>query len=155
MNKQTPIKVILCIILLAGSTFLYLAISRTIDTINFIKTSQLTKGYIYDFETENSRDSNGDKSRNKYTKVLFVDDDGNNVRIRSSSSTSFTTDRIGDEVEVRYITGKSEEARISSFFSDMWGLTLLFGLFGIIFTAPGFILVWNLVYDIIFNIKNR
>ncbi len=154
MNKQTPIKVILCIILLAGSTFLYLAISRTINTINFIKSSQLTKGYIYDFEIENSRDSNGDQSRNKYTKVLFVDDEGVNVRIRSSSSTSFTTDRIGDEVEVRYITGKSNEARISSFFSDMWGLTLLFGLFGITFTIPGFILVWNVLYNAINKFKS-
>ncbi len=154
MNKQTPIKVILCIILLAGSTFLYLAISRTINTINFIKSSQLTKGYIYDFEIENSRDSNGNQSRNKYTKVLFVDDEGVNVRIRSSSSTSFTTDRIGDEVEVRYITGKSNEARISSFFSDMWGLTLLFGLFGITFTIPGFILVWNVLYNAINKFKS-
>ena len=146
---------VFCLILLAGSTFLYFAISRTIETVNFIQNSELTTGYISGFEVAYNTNTSDSSSDTKYTQVLFVDNRGANIYIRSSSSSSFTTDRIGDEVEVRYITGRSNEARIASFFLDMWGLTLLFGLFGIVFTAPGIIFVWNALNDVITNLTSK
>ncbi|MBO0591726.1 DUF3592 domain-containing protein [Cellulophaga sp. E16_2] len=143
------------LVLLAGCIFLYFSISRTIETVHFIQNSELTTGYISGFEVAYNNNTSASTSDTKYTQVLFVDNRGANVYIRSSSSSSFTTDRIGDEVEVRYITGRSREARIASFFLDMWGLTLLFGLFGIVFTAPGIIFVWNVLYDAIINLTTK
>ncbi|NLE01975.1 MAG: hypothetical protein GX640_19085 [Fibrobacter sp.] len=41
------------------------------------------------------------------------------------------------KVEVRYIPGDSNNARVSSSFMDMWGLSVFLVIFGIVFSGVG------------------
>ncbi|SNR14531.1 DUF3592 domain-containing protein [Tenacibaculum jejuense] len=112
------------------------------------------KGYVYGF-TSNYSSSSSDQTT-YYTDVYFKDNTNKTVYIRSCSSSSFVTDEVGDEVTVRYIKGKSEDGKITSFFFDFWGVAIILGAIGILPAVVGFMLAWNVAVDIFMkrNSKN-
>ncbi|WP_075341826.1 DUF3592 domain-containing protein [Tenacibaculum agarivorans] len=151
MTKNTIVNLAKCIPFCVGAVLLYFSAKQIIDTSTFIKKSTLTKGYVFGFTTEYG--SSSSDSNTYYTDVYFKDNTNKTVYIRSSSSSSFVTDEIGDEVNVRYIIGKSNEGRISSYFFDMWGPPILLAAIGILPTIVGFMLLWNVIIDI-YNKRN-
>lgn len=112
-----------------------------VGTNSFIKQSSVTSGEIIDIVTRTSKDSDGNTTRSHYPVVRFNDATGNAVEFESSTSTSSRTG-IGEHVQVRYIPDNPSKARISSSFLDMWGVSLMLGIFGVVFAGLGVPFFW-------------
>jgi len=117
-----------------------------ISTNNFISDSEITNGRIIDIVTRTSRDSDGNTTRSRYPVVQFEDKNGVTIEFESSSSTSGGVS-IGENIEVRYLPNNPKKAKISSSFMDVWGLSLFFGIFGVVFTGLGIPFFWLGIRD--------
>lgn len=117
-----------------------------ISTNSFISKSEITNGRIIDIIARTSRDSDGNTTRSRYPVIQFENKDGSIVEFESSSATSGGI-TIGETVEVRYLPSNPKNARISSSFMDMWGLTVFLGLFGVVFAGLGVPFFWLGIRD--------
>ena len=122
------------------------------STNSFINNSVITNGRIVDIVTRTSSDSDGNTTKNRYPVVQFQDNNGTTIEFKSSSSTSGGIS-IGENVEVRYLPDNPKKARISSSFMDLWGLSVFFGIFGVVLSGLGIPFFWLGIRDSI-NEKN-
>lgn len=122
-----------------------LAIS-IMNTNKFISSSVVTQGEVSDIVIRTSKDSDGNTTRSRFPVVRFQDQQGNSIEFESSTSTSSGTS-IGQPVEVRYLPQNPQKARISSSFMDMWGLSVIFGIFGVAFAGLGIPFFWLGIKD--------
>jgi hypothetical protein len=97
----------------------------------FVQQSTLAAGTIIAL-TENRE---GDEV-SYFPIVKFQTSSGREVTFQSEMGSSSEAGRIGDTVEVRYRPDQPDVAEIEAFMS-LWGLTLLFGLLGVVFLFLG------------------
>ena len=118
---------IICLIAFSGSV---------INTKNLIDNAIHTTGEVIDYSIVESKDENGRKRSTFYPIVQFIDDAGNDATFIASYSSSGP--QKGDIVNVMYESGKPEMAKLSDSFMDLWGVSLITGIFALLFCTIGF-----------------
>ncbi len=147
MNAPLGMSIAKAIPFALGLFFLYFFIGEVYENIDFLTSSVKTTGTIVYYSEQSSRSSN-QTSKSFYTVALFIDDKGEENYVYSKGASSFIISSIGDEVEVRYIKGNSDKAHLSGYYVDMWGVSLIFGLFALVLCYFGGFLVLGMLYPI-------
>lgn len=111
----------------------------------FMRESIVANGEIVDIVTKTSRDSDGNATRSRYPVIRFQDETGKVVEFESSTSSSGGI-RIGESVEVRYRPGNPKKAKSNSF-GDIYGLSIVFGILGLVFSGLGVPFFWLGIRD--------
>ncbi len=122
------------------------AVVSIVGTNSFIARSVTTSGSIIDIVTRVSEDSDGRRTSSRYPVVRFYDKTGAAFEFESSTSTGRST-QVGETVEVRYLPENPKKARISSSFMDVWGLSVFFSIFGLVFSGLGIPFFWLGIRD--------
>jgi Protein of unknown function (DUF3592) len=124
--------------LFAGIGVLLLAVAAVTAflTFRFLAGSERADGTVIDLRE--SYDSQDDTT-SYYPVVRFETAEGQPVRFESDVSTS---DDVGDTVEVFYDPDDPNDAKLAGFF-NLWGLSLIFGALGAVFTGVGGYLVYR------------
>ena len=119
--------------LFAGIGVLLLAVAAVTAffTFRFVAGSERADGTVVDLRE--SYDSEDDTT-SYYPVVRFETADGSR-RIRFESDVSTSGD-VGDTVEVLYDPDDPQDAKLGGFF-NLWGLSLIFGALGAVFTGIG------------------
>ncbi|TXS96022.1 DUF3592 domain-containing protein [Parahaliea maris] len=117
------------LLMLAGATALFL------NTRDFIATAAVTEGKVT--ELVRSRSSDSDTYR---PVVVFTTAAGRSVEFTSSSGSNPPSFHRGETVTVLYQPDTPEQARIGSFFS-LWGLPMIVGGMGLVFSLVG----WGII----------
>lgn len=97
----------------------------------FVRHSAIASGTIVALTENRERDE-----ISYFPKVKFQTPSGREVTFQSEMGSSSEAGRIGDTVAVRYRPDQPHVAEIDSFMS-LWGLTLLFGVLGVVFLFVG------------------
>ncbi|MCX7725542.1 MAG: DUF3592 domain-containing protein [Chitinispirillaceae bacterium] len=116
------------------------------DVYNFISNSEIVDGKIIDIITRTSKDSEGNIVKRRYPVIQFTDKEGSNIEFESSSSVSGAIN-IGEIVKVRYINSNLKKAKLANSFTDMWGSSIIIGIFAIFLTTFGGIFFWIGIRD--------
>jgi hypothetical protein len=97
----------------------------------FVRHSAIASGTIVALTENRERDE-----ISYFPKVKFQTPSGREITFQSEMGSSSEAGRIGDTVGVRYRPDQPHVAEIDSFMS-LWGLTLLFGVLGVVFLFVG------------------
>lgn len=117
--------------LLAGGAMLIGALLLAQSTRSFIARAQHAAGAVVELVPRHS-----DNSTTYAPAVRFTTADGREVRFVSSTSSNPPAYSAGEPVEVLYLPGEPERARINGFFS-LWGGPVILGGIGAVFLAIG------------------
>jgi hypothetical protein len=121
-------------------------VASFITTKKFIASSVVTKGEIIDIVTNTSTDSDGHTSKSRFPVIRFQDEKGITVEFQSSTSTSNGIS-IGQPVTVRYLPSDPHKAKRADSFMDLWFLTIICLIFGVVFTGLGSLSLWLGIRD--------
>jgi len=97
----------------------------------FVRHSAIASGTVVALTENRERDE-----ISYFPKVKFQTPSGREVTFQSEMGSSSEAAGIGDTVAVRYRPDQPHVAEIDSFMS-LWGLTLLFGVLGVVFLFVG------------------
>lgn len=118
-----------------GLILLTIGIVGLNNTIQWVTEAERTDGTVVRISAY-STVSDGVTTTMYSPVVSFIDKSGNQFTFSSNVSSSSVDYKTGDKIPVLYNRDKPEEARVKSFFS-LWGVTLIVGGIGLIFTAMG------------------
>jgi len=105
----------------------------------FVGHSAIASGTIVALTENRERDE-----VSYFPKVKFQTASRHEVTFQSEMGSSSDAGQIGDTVAVRYRTDQPHVAEIDSFMA-LWGLTLLFGVLGVVFMFVGLGIVVGLL----------
>jgi hypothetical protein len=133
------VAVLSSIFALVGGAMLVAAGRQFIRRRAFVGHSAIASGTIVAFTENRERDE-----VSYFPKVKFQTPSGHEVTFQSEMGSTSHAGRIGHTVAVRYRTDQPHVAEINSFMS-LWGLTLLFGVLGVVFLFVGLGIVVGLI----------
>lgn len=125
-----------------GTVWLVAAAAMAVHTLRFLRTSVETRGTVIGNVRIEQRDSDGQVTTNFAPEFSFAGADGKSYTVTSATSSNPPEFAEGQEVRVLYNPRIPGEARIDSF-RQLWFLPILFGAFGIVASAIGYI--WTFV----------
>ena len=132
MMNLSPTKIVSTVFSIVGPCMLIGALLFFWNTQNFINNSESTNGTVIDLVQ--SRTDSGVVYK---PVVEFQTQDGSTIEFTSMAGTNPPQFSTGDSVSVYYKESSPNKARLNSFFS-LWGLSLIFGGIGLIFSIVGF-----------------
>lgn len=107
------------------------------STRSFLAKALSTEGTVIDFIASRSTSSSSGTSSYTYQPVVvYTDANGDITQFVSSVGSNPPDYSVGERVEVLYLPGKTQEAKINSFFS-LWGGVAILGALGGIFFLVG------------------
>lgn len=107
------------------------------NTQEFLKTALTTQGTVTELIRSRSSSSSSSSSSYTYKPVVeFKTQKGEQIEFTSTAGSNPPSYSRGEVVEVFYQKSSPEKAKINGFFS-LWGLALIFGVMGTIFTLFG------------------
>lgn len=122
------------IIYAVGPTLVIIAVAISIPTARFVNAAVATDGKIISL----NRVYLPRRSKEVYLPVFrFTANDGQPHMIMADSNTNLVPFKPGDHVRVIYLKDHPETARIDSI-AQLWMPQLIFGVFGVAFTAFSF-----------------
>ncbi|WP_206613484.1 DUF3592 domain-containing protein [Parahaliea mediterranea] len=137
---MNALKIVPTIFAVTGLLMLGGAVWGYLNTQDFIAHATRAEGEVIDLVRSRSSDST------TYRPVVtFTSADGRKVEFTSSSGSNPPSFHRGEKVTVLYRPETPERARIESFFS-LWGLALILGGMGTIFTLVGGGIIATLLY---------
>jgi hypothetical protein len=117
----------------AGCVCFVVAVGATFFSWNFIRTARKTTGTVIEMREQTDKESGG----KSYAPIFsFKDTAQREHRIESSFYAYPPLHRVGDTVPVLYQADAPDNARIDGFW-DQWGVTALAGIFGVLLTVIG------------------
>ncbi len=119
-----------------GAVFVIVAIFITISNFQFLQTATKTSGNVIDLIKNVDTDSDGDTSTTYTPVVSFTTSTGQKVETKTSISSNPPSHEIGDSVAIYYSPKEPKKIMIDSFM-DKYFLPIIFGAFGLIFSAIG------------------
>jgi len=115
--------------LVLGVGALIAAVVTLVLTLRFVAGAERATGTVIDL----SRETDSEGAVVFYPILRFTTAEGRTLEFRSSTGSSFPP-QPGDRVEVLYDPDDPQDARLSGFF-DVWGLPIVLGFLGTVFTA--------------------
>lgn len=116
---------------LIGAAMLFGAFASYSSTSAFIERATETRGIVTELAVSRSSDSTS-----YYPIVAFQDASGRQIEFQSRSGSNPPSFKRGERVSVLYEPSVPENAQINSFFS-LWGMSLIAGGLGLVFTLVG------------------
>jgi len=114
-----------------GAAMLFGAFASYNSTSAFIDRATETSGIVTELVYSRSSDSSS-----YYPVVAFQDASGREIVFQSRAGSNPPSFRRGERVSVLYEPSAPENAQINSFFS-LWGMSLIVGGLGLVFTLVG------------------
>jgi hypothetical protein len=125
------VTVLSSIFTLIGIILLFMAIRRLAKKLAFLQDSLTASGEIIRFiEVPNGVE------KSYFPEVMFPTSEGREITFQSEMGSNVPSYEIGGKVLVRYSRNQPADAEIDSFFA-LWGLVLILGLLGGIFSFVG------------------
>lgn len=129
-------------VLLIGAALLGAALVLAVGQMRFLAASQRATGTVSAVTSELMRDADGRVTGSGYRiTVAFPDDRGRTVSVRSPVTSSSTSRRVGDRIDVDYPPGRPERAVIATF-ADRWLAPLVLAFIGGVAALIGGLGVW-------------
>lgn len=128
-----------------GISLLIIAVWSIISTVIFFAKSKVTQGEITDIITTTQL-REGKTINGRFPVVQFYDQNGSLIEYRSSFTVTGKM-HIGEIVRVRYQPEKPTKAKISGSFWQMWGLSVILIVMGLVFAGLG-LLFYRLAHRI-------
>ena len=117
----------------AGSVCFVVAIGASLYSWNFIRTARQTTGTVIKMREQTDNESGG----KSYAPVFSFKDTAQGEHTITSSFYAYPPlHRVGDSVSVLYQPDAPDNARIDGFWYH-WGVTTLSGIFGVVLTVIG------------------
>ncbi|RFA25573.1 hypothetical protein CAI21_18785 [Alkalilimnicola ehrlichii] len=122
--------------------FLFIGLSALVgagvtgyNSYRFVTTAEPTVGVVLEVRREIGRDSDGNQTVRYYPVVRYQGPNGM-ATYRSRSGSSSPRFSVGELVPMLYDPANPRNVRMDDFF-DLWTATVLFSVFGVIFTLVG------------------
>jgi hypothetical protein len=131
------ISIVKYVFLLVGCGLLIGAVFLFKDTQSFLKIAERTDGKVVDLVAFESTDTDDNRRSVTYAPVVeFLTKEGEKITFTSSTRSYPPSYSRGEAVEIFYLPGNPEKAKINDFFS-LWGIAVVFGGLGIVFFLTG------------------
>ncbi|MCC8366159.1 DUF3592 domain-containing protein [Xenorhabdus sp. PB61.4] len=137
---ETKYKILLGLVAFVGVLFLFGAFHSAKSTVVLMLDGVKTTGVVTKLELHisNSNKSKGKKESKYYHPVInFTTEEGKEVQFTSSSGSNPASYNIGEKLEIIYLKDNPANAQLNNF-SSLYGIALIFSLFGFLFSLIGF-----------------
>jgi len=125
------VTVLSSVFIVIGIGLLFLAARRLAKKLAFLQDSLTAPGEIIRFiEVPDGIE------KSYFPEVMFHTSEGREITFQSEMGSNVPSYEIGDKVRVRYSRNQPADAEIDSFFA-LWGLVLILGLLGGVFSFVG------------------
>jgi hypothetical protein len=115
---------------LFGILFGGIGLIAFLSTRSFLKTSIAREGIVIGLNLDEELNSS------TYYPIVSFEFEGKEYHFQSNSGSSPPSFHEGEKVRVNFQAENPYEAKLNSFFS-LWGLPLIFGFFGVLFSGIG------------------